>query len=211
MRRSPVTPRSIPRAPSSNPARIRCVSHGSLDSRASSLAESPRMKTNPFRSPPWGLRNTASNAWIVPACCRPPRYCMYSPKCSIAIRSRPGIGWFQPKKTTFVPMVIAPSADPNWFAPAGRAAAPWRYRIAAITVGYVCYLPGRGDTVVPPALRRAPQPTIALARRGSPLVDRPDDQALTAPGVAGGKHARHAGDVTAALGAHVAARVRLDA
>src|SRR5690242_11175339 len=55
------------------------------------------------------------------------------------------------------------------------------------------------------------QIAVALAGRAAALIDRPDDETLAAPHVAGGEHARHVRAELAVLRLRVAAAVLLDA
>jgi len=64
------------------------------------------------------------------------------------------------------------------------------------------------------ALRQAGvayQVAVAFARGASAFVDRPHDQTLAAPAIAGGKHARHISRESAMFRLSVGARVALDA
>ena len=60
-------------------------------------------------------------------------------------------------------------------------------------------------------LRLPHQIAIHLAGGTAPLVDGPDDEALAAPHVAGGKYAGNVGGVIAVLGFGVGAGILLDA
>src|SRR5438105_7193060 len=70
----------------------------------------------------------------------------------------------------------------------------------------------RGDALPPTSFSSRQiglphQEAIALSRRPASLVDRPDDQALSPPHVACGKHARDAGDELPMLRLRVTTRV----
>src|SRR5439155_8824170 len=68
-----------------------------------------------------------------------------------------------------------------------------------------------GRRVSPRQVRRSHQKLIDGAGAEAPLPDRPDDERLAAAHVAGGKHFWQRGLIICGVGAHIAARVEVDA
>jgi hypothetical protein len=85
------------------------VIHSVVETNVSSLADSPRIRKNPFKSPPCASRKTVSKAWMAPFPCSPPRYVTNSPKCPALTFSLPGIDRFHPNKITLELIVTSQS------------------------------------------------------------------------------------------------------